>query len=221
MSLDINLTGVEATANKSTNVNTDQASNTKYPSVKAVFDWAVGLFVPTSRTVNGQALSSDVTLTASDVGAPSGSGTSTGTNTGDETKTTIHDKLGIFEAKLTSGNQTTTTNFTQIAITELKVTPTINKRYKVTAQLHLGCSGSGGVRVGISIPTGASIFITGFGTGQPGLTNSLMSFINASGQLFQNPYVTLNSTNGMCIINGEIEMGSTAGDVQLTFNSFN
>jgi hypothetical protein len=128
--------------------------------------------------------------------------------------------LGIFRAKLTSGNQTTTTNFTQIAITELKVTPTINKRYKITAQLHLGCSGTGGVRVGISIPTGANIFITGFGTGQPGSTNSLMSFINASGQLFQNPYVTLNSTNGMCIINGEIEMGATAGDVQLTFNSF-
>jgi len=40
MSLDINLTNVESTTNKSTNVVTDQASNTKYPSVKAVFDWA-------------------------------------------------------------------------------------------------------------------------------------------------------------------------------------
>ena len=40
MSLDINLTNVESTTNKSTNVNTDQASNTKYPSVKSVFDWA-------------------------------------------------------------------------------------------------------------------------------------------------------------------------------------
>ncbi len=41
--------------------------------------------VPTSRTVNGHALSSNVTVSASDVGAPSGSGTSTGTNTGDQT----------------------------------------------------------------------------------------------------------------------------------------
>jgi len=110
MSLDINLTGVEATANKSTNVNTDQASNTKYPSVKAVFDWAVGLFVPTTRTINGQALSSNVTLTASDVGAPSGSGSSTGTNTGDETATSILDKLGIYILKsLTSGATVTGT----------------------------------------------------------------------------------------------------------------
>jgi hypothetical protein len=46
----INLTGVETTTNKSTNVNTDQASNTKYPSVKAVFDWAVALFHKKSDT---------------------------------------------------------------------------------------------------------------------------------------------------------------------------
>jgi hypothetical protein len=40
--------------------------------------------VPSTRTVAGHALSSNVTVTAADVGAPSGSGTSTGTNTGDQ-----------------------------------------------------------------------------------------------------------------------------------------
>ena len=34
----------ENVANKSISVTTDQASNTKYPSVKAVYDWASGLF---------------------------------------------------------------------------------------------------------------------------------------------------------------------------------
>jgi hypothetical protein len=34
----------ENVANKSTTLDTDQASDTKYPSVKAVYDWAVGLF---------------------------------------------------------------------------------------------------------------------------------------------------------------------------------
>jgi hypothetical protein len=34
----------ENVANKSTSVTTDQASNTKYPSVKSVYDWATGLF---------------------------------------------------------------------------------------------------------------------------------------------------------------------------------
>ena len=109
MSLDINLTGVEATANKSTNVNTDQASNTKYPSVKAVFDWATNLFVPTTRTVNGQTLSSDVALTASDVGAPSGSGSSTGTNTGDETQASILSKLGFYRDQINTASITVNT----------------------------------------------------------------------------------------------------------------
>jgi len=36
--------GAEVFANKSTSVATDQASNTKYPSVKAVYDWAVATF---------------------------------------------------------------------------------------------------------------------------------------------------------------------------------
>ena len=43
----------ENVANLSTDVNTDQASNTKYPSVKAVFDWAVGLFVQKNSAITG------------------------------------------------------------------------------------------------------------------------------------------------------------------------
>lgn len=37
------ISGLETTSNKSTSVTTDQASNTKYPSVKAVYDWVIGL----------------------------------------------------------------------------------------------------------------------------------------------------------------------------------
>lgn len=36
-------------ADKSTNVVTDQASNTKYPSVKSVYDWATGIFQTISQ----------------------------------------------------------------------------------------------------------------------------------------------------------------------------
>jgi hypothetical protein len=54
-------------------------------------------FVPTTRTINGLDLSANRTLTASDVGAPSGSGSSTNTNTGDETQSTILSKLGWFK----------------------------------------------------------------------------------------------------------------------------
>jgi hypothetical protein len=50
----------EDVANKSTSVTTDQASNTKYPSVKAVYDWAVGLFA----TIANLALKTDKLLVA-------------------------------------------------------------------------------------------------------------------------------------------------------------
>ena len=46
-------------------------------------------------TINGKALTGNITLTPSDIGSPSGSGTSTGTNTGDETKISILEKLEI------------------------------------------------------------------------------------------------------------------------------
>lgn len=49
----------EDVANKSTSVVTDQASNTKYPSVKAVYDWAVGLFA----TIANLALKTDKSIT--------------------------------------------------------------------------------------------------------------------------------------------------------------
>lgn len=44
----------ENVANKSIDVATDQASNTKYPSVKAVYDWAVGLFATISQLATKQ-----------------------------------------------------------------------------------------------------------------------------------------------------------------------
>ena len=44
----------EDVANKSTSVTTDQSSNTKYPSVKAVYDWAVGLFATIAQLATKQ-----------------------------------------------------------------------------------------------------------------------------------------------------------------------
>lgn len=45
----------ENVANKSTSVTTDQASNTKYPSVKAVYDWVLSLGYITSAALTGYA----------------------------------------------------------------------------------------------------------------------------------------------------------------------
>lgn len=68
--------------------------------------------VPNTRTVNGKALSANITLTPSDIGSPSGSGTSSGTNTGDETQSSILSKLGFINKKQFGGSVTGTTSET-------------------------------------------------------------------------------------------------------------
>lgn len=49
------LNAKENVSNKSTNVVTDQASNSKYPSVKAVYDWVLSLGYITSAALTGYA----------------------------------------------------------------------------------------------------------------------------------------------------------------------
>lgn len=89
----------EDVINKSISVTTDLASNTKYPSVKSVYDWATGLFA----TISNLALKANIAsptftgtvwgITAAMVGAPSGSGTSSGSNTGDNATNTTYTTL--------------------------------------------------------------------------------------------------------------------------------
>jgi len=50
----VDISGKEDVSNKSTNIDTDKASNTKYPSVKAVYDWATGLFATIASLVNSK-----------------------------------------------------------------------------------------------------------------------------------------------------------------------
>jgi hypothetical protein len=76
-----------------TDINMSAHKLTNLPAT-VLADWGItnalnrtdadALYVPLARTVNGHALNANVTVTAADVGAPSGSGTSTGTNTGDQ-----------------------------------------------------------------------------------------------------------------------------------------
>lgn len=117
--IEIDASSKENVANKSTNVNTDQASNTKYPSVKAVFDWATSLFIKKSDYTpahsilaqqSGTGSPTAVTIGTNEILGRLSSGGSTieglsvsqvkdlldleNTNTGDETQASILSKLG-------------------------------------------------------------------------------------------------------------------------------
>ena len=72
--------------------------------------------VPSTRTINTKALSSDIVLTPSDIGSPSGSGTSTGTNTGDQDLSS-YEKFFVRDA--TTGSTVTGTVSQTILISKL------------------------------------------------------------------------------------------------------
>ncbi len=108
----------ENVANKSTSVTTDQASNTKYPSVKSVYDWATGLFATIAqlatkqntlvsgtniKTINGSSVlgSGDLTVASS---------ASWGGITG-----TLSDQTDLNTALNARVNKTTTININGIA----------------------------------------------------------------------------------------------------------
>jgi hypothetical protein len=73
-----------------TKVPTSRTINSKALTTNITLDYSDVGAVPTSRTVNSKALTADITLSASDVGAlPTSGGTSSGNITFDATKTII------------------------------------------------------------------------------------------------------------------------------------
>ena len=93
--------------------------------------------VTTARTVNSHALSANVTVTAADVGAPSGSGTSSGTNTGDQVVPVNTTGTG---SQWFSAYNSTTGAFTksQPTFTDLSAHPTTIAGYGITDFNSLG-----------------------------------------------------------------------------------
>jgi hypothetical protein len=279
--VNINATSKENVSNKSTNVNTDQASNAKYPSVKALFDWATALFFPKPTGTTAQYLRGDGSLetfptipnpanfvakadftshsilakqsgggdpvavsigtneilgrksgggsnieglsvsevksllnyTASDVGAPSGSGTSIGTNTGDETQASILAKLGVTKLKVTGDQSTTST--TSVDITDLVSNTLTSGKYSVSGSIGVGSTTSAGLKIGITIPSGATMRIRATDRGST-QNNAVNEIFSASGALSSSNFAQLNG-DSLVFFEGTITIGATSGVVQLIF----
>lgn len=123
-SLSVDPTVVEFIANKSSDVNADQASTTKYSTVKALFDWAIGLFVQKNANITG-ATKTKITYDSKGL-------VTAGT---DATTADIADSLNkryVTDAQLTvigntsgtnSGNETTTSTGNLINSATDKTTP--------------------------------------------------------------------------------------------------
>ena len=55
----------ENVANKTTTITGNESSNTKYPTVKAMYDWSTGLFAPQTRTLTINGVSQDLSTNRS------------------------------------------------------------------------------------------------------------------------------------------------------------
>lgn len=130
---------------------------------------------------------------------------------------TARNNLKEWNLFLTAGDQTTTSN-TAANITAL-VTPTltINKRYRIEGIIRVGCNNTGGIKIQITVPTGATLNVNyfGFTSGATAFTQgNIITSATLSAALN-----TVNSGNGSYKIDGEIQMSSTAGTVQFGFAS--
>jgi hypothetical protein len=121
--------------------------------------------------------------------------------------------------KMTTGDQTTTSNVAA-NVTDLIISVSANKRYRIHGVLHIGCSSTGGVKVAIGLPTGASMFVSLTGRGNPANTTSVgIGAIVTSASLSSASFCIGNSVSGHVIVDGEITVDSTAGNIQIQFAS--
>ena len=125
--------------------------------------------------------------------------------------------LKEWDLRITTGNQTTTSNVA-INITDL-VTPTLaaNKLYDIEGHIYSGCNNTGGIKFQITIPTGATIaacFDGSIGTN----TTFQSSIVLASATLTGFSFIQFNGGN-IIKVKGQVLLGGTAGTIQFGFAS--
>ena len=131
---------------------------------------------------------------------------------------TARNNLKEWDLIITTGNQTTTSNVAT-NITDL-VTPTLaaNKRYKISGCILVTCSGTGGVKFQVTVPTGATLSF-----GFTGNTSNQTAFgqygVAASATLTGTALCTNSSFGALIQVNGEVSLSSTAGTIQFGFAS--
>lgn len=129
--------------------------------------------------------------------------------------TTARTNLKIVDLYLTAGNQTTTSAAAS-NITALVYSASASKRYKISGIIHIGCSGVGGVKIQIAAPTGSTVYLGLLGYAST--TTAQLSTLVALSTL-SIAYNTANGTAGFIKIDGEVQLSTTAGNIQFGFAS--
>jgi hypothetical protein len=186
-------------------------------------------------TIGNQSGTNTGDETTSTIKTKLGITTLSGSNTGDQDLSTLMVKannlsdltntstartnLKIQDIYITGGDQTNASpTTTASSITGLSWAAAANKRYKVSGIIHVGTA-VGGIKIQITIPTGATMFIMG------------VSIRDTNGQLIQQVAHTVSATpsaavfcpfstsSGYIKVDGEVQLSSTAGTVQFGYAS--
>ena len=120
---------------------------------------------------------------------------------------------------------TDTTTLTTLTkdVSELSVWATAGKKYEVVVKLYVGCTGSGGMRVGFGGPGDvAQVYGIWSGSGTSGATaqivrsNSNINVLHA-GAGSAAAFNRSNAATGMITFLGNITMGATSGFIKIQF----
>jgi hypothetical protein len=177
-------------------------------STSATFDYATATRVPIFNS-SKQLISSSTTTTE----LTYLSGVTSSVQTQLDAKQNIANNLYI-----TTGDQTTTSNVASNITGLVTPTLTINKRYYFEGFIHIGCNNTGGVKLQVTIPTGATMNIGLVGNNTSGTTTTWGTLVT-SATLSTGAFTAQNNSTGQLKVSGEVQMSSTAGTVQFGFAS--
>lgn len=102
--------------------------------------------------------------------------------------------------------------------TGLEISLEASTTYIIEGALFIGCSNTGGVKIAIDVPTGATFRIQGLGRGN---TDSIIhnNTFFTDGSFGVNVYNAVNSQFGSVSFQGAITTSSTAGSIKIQFAS--
>lgn len=132
------------------------------------------------------------------------------------TKSEIDGVSSIFSG-LSSGDVATTLD-TASDVTSYLFSIGANEIWAFEFSLFTGCNGTGGVKFGLTTPSGTSGFAKIIGS-TSGFNTIASQNMNIDGTLVAVPFNTVSSTGGWVKIYGSVQCGVTPGSVQLRFAS--
>jgi len=130
---------------------------------------------------------------------------------------TARNNLKEWDLRITTGNQSTTSNVATNITDLVSHTLTANKLYDFEGHIYVNCNNTGGVKFQITIPTGATIVACFDGSIGSNATFQ-SSIVLASATLTGFNFIQFNGSN-IIKVKGQVLLGGTAGTIQFGFAS--